>query len=232
MNVSKLSFFALVLSLFMFSCTDGVVNTTEDLVISEDGFERGDLTDMCGGSCFDIVFPVSMNMPDGSTVSFEDVETLRTSLQEWRKANAGEYETRPEFVFPITVILEDETESEIASAEDFRALMLACKPFLGKGKRGDKMRGGKGGLKGRLDSCFTLVYPVSFAFPDGSEVEYNSASEVKAGLKSWKESVSDDVEGRPELVFPVWLTLADGSEQEVASAEEIKAIRESCRSDR
>ncbi|GAA5219450.1 hypothetical protein [Membranihabitans marinus] len=232
MNLSKLSFFALMLSLLMISCTEGVVNTTEDLTLTDEELAEGQINDMCASSCFDLVFPLSMNFPDGTTATFDDVDTMRSSLLEWRRANIGEYETWPELVYPISVILDDETESEIASAEEFKALIAECKPFGRKGKRAGKGIKDKIRDKISLDSCFTFVYPISFAFPDGSEVAYDSGSEVLEGLKAWKETAGEDEEGQPELVYPISVTLADGTVQELASAEEIKALRETCRPDR
>ncbi len=77
-------------------------------------------------SCFDIVFPISIAFPDGTSAEVADRAAFKSTVREW-KANNPDATERPELVFPITVELEDGTTVEANSVEELKALKEACR---------------------------------------------------------------------------------------------------------
>jgi len=78
-----------------------------------------------GERCFDLVFPVTILFPDGSTFEAADRAATKTELRAWKEANP-DAEERPELQFPITVEMEDGSNVEVASKEDLKALKDEC----------------------------------------------------------------------------------------------------------
>jgi len=160
--------------------------------------------------CFDLVFPVTINFPDGTSVTAQNDEELREAMKAWKEANP-DAEERPEFDFPIDVTLEDGTTQTVADAEAFRALIASCGPRGGNGPR----------------HCFDLVFPVTMSFPDGSTVTAQNNEELREAMKAWKEA-NPDSEDRPEFVFPIDVTLENGTTQTIADAEAFRELIASC----
>lgn len=79
-----------------------------------------------GERCFKPVFPISINYPDGTNVSYEDGQSLKAALSSWRSDNRGALE-RPSIAFPITVEFEDGSTQSVDSKEDMRTLRATCK---------------------------------------------------------------------------------------------------------
>ena len=75
--------------------------------------------------CFDLVFPVSLSYPDGTTESYDDRMSMKQAIRAYKRENGRDAE-RPTLVFPITVVDEDGNETEVASIEDLKALKEAC----------------------------------------------------------------------------------------------------------
>jgi hypothetical protein len=71
--------------------------------------------------CFDFVYPVSMTMPDGATVTGADEDALDTAIKNWYIANPNST-AEPTFNFPIQIEYEDGT---IKTINDNTALEVA-----------------------------------------------------------------------------------------------------------
>lgn len=84
--------------------------------------KRGEM----GKPCFKLVFPLSIEFPDGTTAEAADHKALHQLVREWRKANP-DAEGRPALIFPVKVTLEDGTEQTVNSKEDLQALKESCK---------------------------------------------------------------------------------------------------------
>lgn len=69
----------------------------------------------CSDPCFDIVFPLTVAFPDGTTTEVADRAELKTTIRDWKEANPDATE-KPEVVFPIQV--EMETDSTIVTVND------------------------------------------------------------------------------------------------------------------
>jgi len=81
----------------------------------------------CKKPCIKLVFPISIEFPDGATAETADRAELKSLVRAWKEANPDATE-RPAFVFPIQVILiEDGTTVEVNDREELKTLKGSCK---------------------------------------------------------------------------------------------------------
>ncbi len=219
--IKKISFLSLLFAMFgmslITSCStddlddeniDFTENFTYDLEKNEGEAREND--------CFELVFPISFTMPDGSILDVEEDQSIRELLSEW-KENNPDVEGKPELNLPITVILNETGEELVLSShEEIRNLKKDCGFGKGKGKHGGKRK------------CFEIQLPVSFTTSDGSTITVEEGQSIKDVLKEYKEN-NPDVESRPELNFPITVILKeDGLELAIDSEEELKELKEEC----
>lgn len=76
-------------------------------------------------ACFQIVFPVTIAFPDGTTKQVADQRAFQDAIKTWRQANPTAT-AKPELKFPVTVKLSDGTTQAIANAEALKALKESC----------------------------------------------------------------------------------------------------------
>ena len=208
------SIFVLFIGLVMSSCQKEDPVTGDSM--TDDNLEvisRDDPDSPHRPGCFEIVYPVSIAFPDGSTADAANGQELRQIMREWREANPTS-STRPSFVYPITVIFESETEIEVQSTEELRALRDDCEHPIGINWY-------------RARRCFNLVYPLSVSFPDGSSAEAGTPVELRQLLGEWRME-NPDAEGRPAFVFPISVEFNDGDIVEVEDAESLQELRDNC----
>ena len=121
---------ALVTSLVFVSCEQESLETSADLV-SVDNYVEASVVSLqdsaqCGRhGCFELVFPLSIEFPDGTTAEVNDREELKQAVRTWKEANPG-VDGRPVLTFPITVEFEDGTTQTIETIEDLRTLKETC----------------------------------------------------------------------------------------------------------
>jgi len=120
---------------------------------------------------FQLVFPVSVNTIEGNVI-IEDKESFKAYRESLDKG------THPEFIFPISVIYEEETLL-INSEEELKAL----KP-----------------IKSDISKRPEFVFPISVVTAEG-----NISISDEEAFKSHKESLEKGI--RPELVFPLSVVL-------------------------
>ena len=181
--------------------------------------DRGAKTDW---RCFDIVYPITIQMPDGSTLSIDgeedtDLEIVKNYYEE------NDTEEKPSMVFPITIITYEGVTKTISSEEEMSDAYRGCS---GRDRERDW---------DRERDCFELVYPVTYVLPDGSTIEI-SDEEDEAGwesLKSWYEE-NPESEERPSLQYPVDIVYEseeseDGETVTINSEDEMMVAKEECR---
>lgn len=89
--------------------------------------------------------------------------------------------------------------------------------------------GGEGYRPGggnRDAECFSLVLPVTFLMPDGSNLTVENGDGY-VDLRAWYDANSG-TEGRPEIQFPVEIITADGETATINNAEELEEAYEDC----
>lgn len=233
-GIFKFSWIFLIGALtWLTACNEESSTTTDDVTTYvEDALtEIRDSVNVGRGHCYELVFPVTLQFPDETTVQVDSFGALKTALREWKEANPDSDE-RPTLVFPIEVIAQDGTVISIASAEELKELRDSC--HFG-GPRGP--RGGHGGGPGRPHggnhggggscSCFEIVFPITLSFPDGTTATAADRAALKTLTRAWKAANPTSTE-RPEMVFPITVKLEDGTTQTVASPAALQALKESC----
>jgi hypothetical protein len=191
----------------------------------------------CGRfGCFEFVFPITIEFPDGESVTVEDYKGLRAELKAWFEENGDNidwpergdsttladipFDQLPTFGFPLEVISEDGEVITINNREELHQLRRECRRdyrrYLRRHHRNH-----------HRDHCFKLVFPVSISFPDGNEIEANSPQEMKEAIREWKKN-NPEAEERPELVFPLTIEYEDGSTVEVPDKETLKELKDNC----
>ena len=171
--------------------------------------------------CFDLVFPIVFDMPDGSTIEIEtDDEEGWSDLKLWYEEN-DDAEQRPAMQFPIEIHMNEELIN-ISNNEQLNDIYSEC-DFDWKRQEGHYNRG-----------CFEVVFPITFLMPDGSTIEVETDDEEGwSDLKLWYEE-NDDAEQRPILQYPVGIiyeTEEGDSTVTLNNDGEMETAKEECRED-
>lgn len=215
-SVAFLCVFCLGISITSCDKEDSIV--VEDIENYTDGIVA-DLQDSskCGRhGCFEFVFPITIDFPDGSSATVEDYDGLRDAITAYREANPDTDE-KPSLGFPLEVVDSEGNVISVASQEELRELRQTCRR---------SRRGPKGNRRGG-NFCFKLVFPVSLDLPDAGTVEVADRMALKQEIRAWK-AANPDSDERPSLAFPLTVMTEDGTETEVASKEDLDALKASC----
>ena len=169
--------------------------------------------------CFDLVFPITFNMPDGSSVTIEsDEESSWDEIKSWYESNPDS-EEKPEMQFPVVIFYDNDTYT-LNSSDELRGAYSRCEP---RRKRDEHKRN---------RHCFSLVYPVIYTLPDGSTMEVTSDDEEGWSLlKNWYEENTGYEEIMPELNYPVDIVFeTEEGENAVTinSEEEMELAKRDC----
>ena len=219
-------------ALFCFnSCQDETVQETESpeesiapnstvanlvrLTVSNDGSVDNvmDNTD-----CFSINLPVTIVVNDITITinTLDDLELIEEIFDEYE-----EDEDFLEFLFPITIILNDYTEIVIENEEQLEDFIEECTD-----------------QEDDIIECVDFVYPISFSIYN-ADFQLIDTVEIDSDqtLYEFLNSLQDDPNGAviASLNYPVSLIYADGSTVEVNSNQEleaaINAAEEECEDD-
>jgi hypothetical protein len=173
--------------------------------------------------CFDLVFPVTYIMPDGSAyvIASEEDESGWEELKEWYDSNPDS-DQRPELQYPVDIVTWENEESvtiTINNEEEMIAAKEECREMWGQESDGDDGA-----------SCYAFVYPISYTMPDGSVIEI-STDEDESGWLAIREyyQLNPSEESEPSLQYPVDLIFRteDGTETvTVSSGGDLDAIEE------
>ena len=217
-----------VFSIVITSCTKEDEFSTSVENFTTASLER--LNESCKSGeagCYELVFPVTIQFSDSTTVTVNSTDELRSAITTWKENNDGE-RPKPQFVFPISVINEAGEVITVSTTEELKALVRLCRgTFGGHGRPGKG--GGRPGKGGHgTEPCFTINFPLTISFPVGTTATVAGKSELKTAVRTWKEA-NPEVTGRPEIVFPISVTLEDGTNTIVSSKEELRTLKESCR---
>ena len=212
MKINLLNFkfiFLLALATVFASCSKDNESTTENF--TETVMEAMERDGYIGRqSCFELVYPITLEFPDGTTQEVNNKLAIRVAIKAWKAANE-DIEGRPQIQLPYEIELQDGSIATVNDQEELRELVGDC----------DK------GSRGSFRKCYRLIFPVNVDFPDGTSTEYGTKQELKDGLITWKEANPDATE-RPALAFPYEVLLKDGSTTTVNSEDEEQALLDSC----
>ena len=173
--------------------------------------------------CFELVFPVTYIMPDGSTyvIASDEDESGWEELKEWYDSNPDS-DQRPELQYPVDIVTWENEESvtiTINNEEEMIAAKEECREMWGQESDGDDGA-----------SCYAFVYPISYTMPDGSVIEI-STDEDESGWMAIREYYQSNPseESEPSLQYPVDLIFRteDGTETvTVSSDDDLDAVEE------
>ena len=176
-------------------------------------------TGMAG--CYELVFPVTLQFPDGTNVEVNSYEEMKQAIRDWfQSTDMRPRPHRPFLVFPYDVITADGEVVSITNFEELITLRRAC--------ISDVFGPDHHGHLGKDRACFRPVLPITLEFPDGSQVTVNTPRELQQAIRTWKHDHPDSNE-RPEFVFPFTVQLRDGTQVVVNTPEELEALKEACR---
>ena len=161
--------------------------------------------------CFTVVFPIQIQFPDGTIISYDTEEALYTGVELWYDTNPESYED-PIPVYPFDVTLADGTTQTISSEMDEEALWETCFGDID------------------FDLCFTINYPITLVYPDGTTLAVNSDEELETAVDTFYEA-NPDTETDIDVQYPITITLEDGTEQVIENEEALDAALEACFTD-
>lgn len=212
LKISLLACFSFLFALT--SCTDEDINLSdfadETLFLVESDTRSGRL------GCYELVYPVTIAFPDGTSQEVDSPEAFRDAVKTW-KENNQDLNGRPHLAFPYDVVTEDGEVITVDTREERFELAKACRAEMGHGPHGHL---GK--------PCFRIVYPISIVFPDGTSTEVGSRKDLKMTVRAWRKD-NPGVEGRTMINFPITVVFEDGTTQVVNSKEELKQLKKDCR---
>lgn len=196
----------LLMGIMVVSCTTEESNADEGVI--PEAFGSGSI-----GSCLELVYPLTYEFSDGTTVEVASKEELREAKEDYKENNPDE-RAKAQLVFPVEVMTE---EGETIALESRDALIELKQEECGSRKG----RGGKA-------KCFTVVYPISYVTEDGTVITGETKRELRTAIKAWKAENPDATE-KPSLQYPIEIINSDEETVEVASAEELALIKEDCK---
>ena len=179
--------------------------------------------------CFELVYPVSYLMPDGTTIEISgDDEDGWVVIKLWYDDNPDS-EERPSLQYPVDIIYEIDVEE---GTQDVRIVTINSEDEMTSAKEECREMWGEYYGDWEERECFELVYPVSYLMPDGTIIEISADDEESwAEYKSWYDDNPESDE-RPSLQYPVEITYRteEGTETQIInSEEEMTSAKEECR---
>ena len=228
-----LSFMLALLCIGLTSCGDDLVSSelSADEIIRLENFADESIAaiqdKVAAGrfGCVEFVFPISVTFADNTTASADDYEALYAAVKAWKENNIDEGaergSNRPDLVYPVQVINEEGEIIDIATQDDLRAVFQECGGRFGHGKSG------KRGHRGKGYSCFSIVYPITIDFADGTSEVFDDKETLKTAIKAYKEANGRDAE-RPTVAYPLTVEYDDGTQATVDSIEALKELKQAC----
>lgn len=173
----------------------------------------GDKGDNDKRKCFELVYPVTYIMLDGTeiTVVTNDDEGW-AEVKAWYAAHP-DVKKRPEIQFPVDIKWHNGRVITINNRHEMHRAKRRC-----KGDGGDKER------------CFEFVYPVTYIMPDDTEIIVNGEDDgSRAEIRAWY-AAHPDVKKRPEIKFPVNIKYKKNDAiKTINNREELRRAYEACK---
>ena len=180
--------------------------------------------DESGEACFELVYPVTFTMPDGSSMTVQDDEDGWSDLKNWYDENEGYEEIRPEMQYPVDIILETEEGSSTVTINNEEEMASA--------KRECHAESEEDWDDGDERECFEYVLPVTFVMPDGSTITVED-EEGWYVLRVWYEE-NRGYEEEPTVQYPI--DISQETEEGIVtvtltSDEEMEEVYSNCPDD-
>ncbi len=163
---------------------------------NDEGDERGD--------CFELVYPIGVNLPDGTAQRAADEEALEDIYEAWFDANPDSRE-EPSLIFPIQIILESvDRPVDIQSEAELERYYNRCDD----GDDDDDDDDDEGhGDEDRFE-CFEIVFPIGVTLPDGTVLRAADEDALESIFERWVNA-NPDSEEEPTLIYPIQIVFED-----------------------
>ena len=180
-----------------------------------------------GWSCFDLVYPITYIMPDGSELTVtEDTEDGWSDLKSWYEANPDS-DQRPELQYPVDIIFEIEGGNETLTINNENE-MIAAKERCRNEKDDDHW--GEGEESDDEGPCYEFEYPITYIMPDGTEITIETEEDTEGwnSIRDWYVN-NPDIQEEPSLQYPVNLLVEGGNVLTIDNEAEMLEFEDSCR---
>jgi len=157
--------------------------------------------------CFTMVYPITLVMPDGTTITGNSREELGIAIRTWYAENPG-IEVRPTTQYPVEVNFKERVIT-VNNDDEMKRIKEACKE--------------------EKKPCFVFVYPITYTMPDGTvyTVESTDDDETKKAIRAWYVE-NPGVEEKPAIQYPIEIKFRDGKTLTINNDEELKKAWASC----
>ena len=184
MNRSNRSLISLLTNMNIYFDNDGELLSND----FEDEFDEWDQS-----MCFDVEFPISVNLSDGSVVTISNEDELYEGIEEYYEM--GDEGNLPEINFPINIIFYFENDNnseyeeivEINNYEELEMYFEMCED------EEDNWFG---------FDCVDLVYPVTIESPEGENFSFEDEGSLIEHIDTWYDN-NPDSNLEFEIVFPL-----------------------------
>jgi len=163
-----------------------------------------------GGRCFEMIYPVTYIMPDGSPITAEtNDEQGWAAVKAWYAAHP-DYKKKPGIQYPVDIKWKDGTITTINNVEEMKRAKDKC------------------GFDKQKYRCFRLIYPVTYIMPDGTGITVNTDDEDGwTEVKAWY-AAHPDVKIRPDIQYPVDIKYKDGTVGTIRNQQEMRRAKKGC----
>ena len=184
MNRSNRSLISLLTNMNIYFDNEGELLSND----FEDEFDEWDQS-----MCFDVEFPISVNLSDGSIVTISNEDELYEGIEEYYEM--GDEGNLPEINFPINIIFYFENDNnseyeeivEINNYEELEMYFEMCED------EEDNWFG---------FDCVDLVYPVTIESPEGENFSFEDEGSLIEHIETWYDN-NPDSNLEFEIVFPL-----------------------------
>ena len=222
---TKFILFVLLFGFIFMGCNkeDVVISEQTEQYAEEVVFRTQESTNLGKYGCYDLVFPVTLNFPDGFMVDVTSYESMREEVIKWRKENP-KVRTKPNIQFPFDVVNEDGELITVDNESEQRELKLQCgrnffsvNSFIGHGKR--------------RKLCFTLEYPFSVVLDNGVIVTIEKPIDRRLLHNRLKQIKSNYPNAKIKLnfVYPITVRLEDDTMVTINNQDELKKLIKDCK---
>jgi hypothetical protein len=181
-----------------------------------------------------------------------DLDKLGQEI-ELREGNLMDRKECFELVYPIEIVLPDESIISVDSEEEFRTQLKEWYKLNPDSKErpslnypiqvtfeGDKSKvisseeqmmrlkkycNDRKSIKRKV--CFKLVYPLTYMMPDGSSISGENELEIRSQIKEWYAS-NPDTDVKPSLSYPVNAKVIGGDIITIDNEEAMIALKKRC----
>ncbi|MEK9604239.1 MAG: hypothetical protein VW127_07445 [Flavobacteriaceae bacterium] len=183
------------------------------------------------GRCFNFSYPISYEMPDGSSITVESKFDAWQKFKNWYNDHPNETKS-PKWIFPLTIIDDEDKKTVINNEDELRDQYHDCYKSINRWNWDWSWNWDWGywGWNWNWGKCYTIEYPLTYTLPDGSKVTGSSRSELLRKFKDWYDD-HPEVNDRPDLNYPITIKKEDGEKVVVKNKEEFESIYLDCYKD-